>query len=93
MNPSETFLVITNLPDRDSAGRLAHTLIEHDLIDEYRLLIFPVHLGTGKKLLRDGATAAALRLTSATTTSTGVIIATYQPAGPVRHGSYALDQP
>jgi len=75
------------------SGALAHTLIEHDLIDEYRLLYFPVHLGSGKKLFRDGARAAALRLASATTTSTGVIIATYQPDGPVRHGSYALDQP
>jgi len=75
------------------SGALAHTLIEHDLIDEYRLLYFPVHLGSGKKLFRDGAKPAALRLASATTTSTGVIIATYQPAGPVRHGSYALDQP
>src|SRR6516225_396006 len=62
------------------SGALAHTLIEHDLIDEYRLLIFPVHLGSGKKLFRDGAAAAALRLTGATTTSTGVIIATYEPA-------------
>jgi dihydrofolate reductase len=75
------------------SGGLAQTLIEHDLIDEYRLLIFPVHLGSGKKLFRDGATAAALRLTSATTTGAGVVIATYQPAGPVRHGSYALDEP
>jgi dihydrofolate reductase len=74
------------------SGDLAHTLIEHDLVDEYRLLYFPVHLGTGKKLFRDGATPAALRLVSATTTSTGVIIATYQPAGPVQHGSYALDE-
>jgi dihydrofolate reductase len=74
------------------SGDLAHTLIEHDLIDEYRLLYFPVHLGTGKKLFRDGAAPAALRLVSATTTSTGVIIATYQPAGPVQRGSYALDE-
>ncbi len=75
------------------SGALAHTLIEHDLVDEYRLLYFPVHLGTGKKLFRDGAAPAALRLVSATTTSTGVIIATYQPAGPVQYGSYALDEP
>ncbi len=75
------------------SGALAHTLIDHDLIDEYRLLFFPVHLGSGKKLFRDGAKAAALRLTRATTTSTGVIIATYEPAGPVRRGSYALDEP
>jgi dihydrofolate reductase len=74
------------------SGALAHTLIEHDLVDEYRLLYFPVHLGTGKKLFRDGAPPAALRLVSATTTSTGVIIATYQPAGPVQYGSYALDE-
>lgn len=74
------------------SGALAHALIEHDLIDEYRLLYFPVHLGTGKKLFRDGAAPAALRLVSATTTSTGVIIATYQPDGPIRTGSYALDE-
>jgi len=75
------------------SGALAQTLIDHDLIDEYRLLYFPVHLGSGKQLLRGGAKAAALRLTRATTTSAGVIIATYQPAGPAQHGSYALDEP
>jgi dihydrofolate reductase len=74
------------------SGQLAHTLIAHDLIDEYRLLFFPVHLGSGKKLFQDGATAAALRLVSTTTTSTGVIIATYEPAGPARYGSYADEQ-
>jgi dihydrofolate reductase len=73
------------------SGQLAHTLIENDLVDEYRLLIFPVHLGSGKKLFQDGATAAAMRLISTTTTSTGVIIATYEPAGPAQYGSYALD--
>jgi dihydrofolate reductase len=73
------------------SGGLAQTLIEHDLVDEYRLLFFPVHLGSGKKLFRDGARASALRLTHTATTSTGVIIATYEPAGPVPHGSYALD--
>ncbi len=71
------------------SGGLAQTLIEHDLVDEYRLFIFPVHLGSGKKLFRDGAKAAALRLRSTTTTSTGVIIATYEPDGPARYGSYA----
>jgi dihydrofolate reductase len=74
------------------SGGLAQTLMEHDLIDEYRLLLFPVHLGSGKKLFRDGAKAAALRLTGTTTTSTGVIIATYEPAGAAQHGSYALDE-
>jgi len=74
------------------SGGLAQTLIAHDLVDEYRLLIFPVHLGSGKKLFRDGAKSAALRLVRATTTGTGVIIAAYEPAGPARYGSYALDE-
>jgi dihydrofolate reductase len=70
---------------------LAQTLIEHDLIDEYRLLTFPVHLGSGKKLFRDGARPAALKLISSSTTSKGAVIATYQPDGPVRYGSFALE--
>lgn len=70
------------------SGQLAQTLIEHDLVDEYRLLYFPVHLGGGKKLFRDGAKGAALRLIQSSVTSTGVIIACYQPDGPVRTGSY-----
>jgi dihydrofolate reductase len=68
---------------------LAQTLIEHDLVDEYRLLVYPVHLGSGKKLFGDGLKAASLRLTSIRTTAKGgVIIATYQPGGPVRQGSF-----
>jgi dihydrofolate reductase len=74
------------------SGGLAQTLIDHDLIDEYRLFYYPVHLGTGKKLFRDGAKPAALRLTHSSTTSTGVIIATYEPAGPPKYGSFALDE-
>jgi dihydrofolate reductase len=74
------------------SGALAHTLIDHDLIDEYRLLVFPVHLGSGRKLFRDGGKPAALRLISTTTTRAGVVIAAYQPAGPVRYGSFALDE-
>ena len=73
------------------SGELAQTLIDHDLIDEYRLLVFPVHLGSGKKLFRDSAKPAALRHISTTATGTGVVITTYQPDGPVRLGSYALD--
>ena len=72
------------------SGELAQTLIEHDLVDEYRLLFFPVHLGQGRKLFRDGTRAAALRLVSTTATGAGVVIATYEPAGPPQHGSYAL---
>ncbi|WP_163549365.1 dihydrofolate reductase family protein [Candidatus Frankia nodulisporulans] len=73
-----------------SAG-LARTLIEHDLVDEYRLVLFPLHLGTGKKLFADGAPPARLRLLSSRTTARGLIITTYEPAGPVTYGSFALD--
>jgi dihydrofolate reductase len=68
------------------SGGLAQTLIEHDLIDEYRLVYFPVHVGSGKKLFRDGARAAALRLVSPQITQAGVVFAYYEPAGDVRHG-------
>jgi dihydrofolate reductase len=68
---------------------LVRTLAEHDLIDEYRLITFPVHLGSGKRLFREGITAKALRLTSTTTTSTGAVIASYEPAGPATYGSFA----
>ena len=74
------------------SGNLAQTLIEHDLIDEYRLLFFPVHLGNGKKLFADGVKSGALLLKNTSTTSAGVIAATYESAGPVRHGSYALEE-
>lgn len=74
------------------SGGLAQTLIEHDLVDEYRLLYFPVHVGRGKRLFRDGTKAAALRLTSSKATRTGVIIASYEPAGPVRQGSFTTEQ-
>jgi dihydrofolate reductase len=70
------------------SGGLAQTLIDHDLVDEYRLLFYPVHLGTGKKLFRDSTRPAALSLVDVTTTTSGVVIATYRPDGPVRVGSY-----
>jgi dihydrofolate reductase len=70
------------------SGALAQTLIEADLIDEYRLYFFPVHLGSGRKLFTDGARAASLRLLSSSQTSRGVVIASYAPAGPVEYGSF-----
>lgn len=73
------------------SGELAQTLIDHDLIDEYRLLVFPVHLGAGRRLFRDSTRAAALRPTSSTLTQAGVVITTYVPAGRVRHGAFELE--
>jgi dihydrofolate reductase len=73
-----------------SAG-LAQTLIEHDLVDEYNLLFFPIVLGTGKRLFGSGAVPAALELQGSRTSSTGVIMATYRRAGRPMYGSFMLD--
>jgi dihydrofolate reductase len=73
-----------------SAG-LAQTLIEHDLIDEYNLLFFPIVLGSGKRLFGTGTVPAALELQSSRTTSTGVIMASYRRAGRPKYGSFMLD--
>ena len=74
------------------SGQLAQALIDADLVDEYRLMYIPVHLGSGRKLFRDGTRAGALRLTESAVTGTGVIIASYLPDGPVRTGSFDLDE-
>jgi dihydrofolate reductase len=70
---------------------LAQTLIAHDLVDEYRLLTFPVVLGTGKRLFGVGAVPATLRLVRSSTTSTGTVISVYRRAGSLRTGSFALE--
>ncbi len=74
------------------SGRLVQTLMADGLVDEFRLLIYPVVLGTGRRLFERPGQAAGLRLVDCTTTSTGVVVATYAPDGPVRHGSFAGEQ-
>jgi dihydrofolate reductase len=74
-----------------SAG-LAQTLIENDLVDEYRLLTFPVILGIGKRLFGTGAVPRTLKLIRSSTTSTGVIVSVYRPAGSLKTGSFAIDR-
>jgi dihydrofolate reductase len=61
------------------SGVLIGSLMAADLIDEYLLMIHPLVLGTGRRLF-PGGTRAALRLAESTTTSTGVLIATYEAA-------------
>jgi dihydrofolate reductase len=71
------------------SGDLVHTLARHDLVDEYRLLIFPVLLGTGKRLFVEGAAPTAFRLTGSTTNTTGVTVQTYERAGKPEYGRVA----
>ena len=63
------------------SGELIQTLMRHDLIDEYLLMIHPLVLGTGKRLFTDRSAPAHLRLIDSTATTTGVLIATYHTAG------------
>ncbi len=61
------------------SGQLVHTLMQHDLIDEYRLMVHPALLGSGKRLFRDGSEKKVLRLVDTRTFSSGIIVLSYQP--------------
>jgi dihydrofolate reductase len=69
------------------SGNFAQTLFKHDLVDELWLMIFPVMLGTGKRLFGEGAIPAAFTLTESLVTSNGVIFANYKRAGEVKTGT------
>jgi len=60
------------------SGQLVQTLMQHDLVDEYRIMFFPVVVGRGKRLFKQGSTAM-LKLTDAQTFVSGVTVLTYQP--------------
>ena len=74
------------------SGDLAQTLIEHDLVDEYRSWVFPLVLGTGKRLFGSGTGPGALKLLDTKVSTTGVAIHTYERAGQVQYGSFALEE-
>jgi len=73
--------------------RLIQTLLEHDLIDEFRTWIFPVALGTGKRLFGDGTIPVALRLVDNAVSTTGVTINTYARAGHIEIGEMDFEEP
>jgi dihydrofolate reductase len=75
------------------SSNLLQTLIKHELIDQYNVWIFPVLLADGKRLFGSGVVPGGLRLVESQTSTTGVIIASYAPAGAITPGSFALDQP
>jgi dihydrofolate reductase len=69
------------------SGNLAQTLFKHDLVDELRLMTFPITLGTGKRLFGDGTIPAAFTVIDSLVSSNGVIFASYRRAGEVKTGT------
>lgn len=74
---------LRTLPDKDivvlGSGELVRSLMRRNLVDEYVLMIHPVVLGSGRRLFPDAGHVANLRLVDSVTTTTGVLIAKYQP--------------
>jgi len=62
------------------SATLVHSLLEADLIDEYRFLVYPIIMGSGKRFFKEGSDLKRLKLVDAKTFSTGVLSLTYQPA-------------
>jgi dihydrofolate reductase len=73
------------------SANLIQTLLKHDLVDEFRLWVFPVVVGSGKRLFGDGAVPGALRLVDTKVASTGVAIHHYERAGKIEYGSFEVD--
>jgi dihydrofolate reductase len=69
------------------SANLVQTLMEHDLVDEFWLKIFPITLGTGKKLFEEGTIPASFTLIESKTTPSGIIFASYRRAGKVKTSS------
>ena len=63
------------------SARLVQTLLANDLVDELRLMVYPVVLGSGKRLFDDSSDMKGLRLKDSRTVGDGVLILTYEPAG------------
>jgi dihydrofolate reductase len=72
---------------------LIQTLLRHDLIDEFRTWIFPIALGTGKRLFGDGTIPVALRLVDSSVSTTGVTTNTYARAGEIQIGEMDFEAP
>ncbi len=75
------------------SSNLVQTLMKHDLVDEFLLKIFPITLGTGKRLFGEGTIPAGFKLVDSKASTKGVIVANYERAGEVNTGSFALETP
>jgi dihydrofolate reductase len=69
------------------SGHLIQTLIKHDLVDAFWLMIYPITLGVGKRLFADGTILLAFQVTESTVTPKGVIVVNYERAGAITTGS------
>ena len=73
------------------SGNLIQTLLRNNLVDEFRLWVFPLVIGSGKRLFADGTVPSGLKLLDSTVSTTGVVIGTYEPAGEIITGSFAAE--
>jgi dihydrofolate reductase len=75
------------------SGEMLQTLIAADLIDEYRIWLFPLVLGEGKRLFENGLPPRGLALVETRSTPKGVLINTYRPSGPITLGTAQPEKP
>lgn len=90
-NVAEKVVGIKQQPGPDlhvwGSGNLIQTLIKHDLVDAFWLMIYPITLGMGKRLFADGTIPAGFKVTESEVASKGVIIANYERVGAITTGS------
>ena len=70
------------------SANLIQTLLRHNLVDQFRLWVFPLVIGTGKRLFAEGTIPSGLTLVDHKVSTTGVVIGTYEPAGEIVTGSF-----
>jgi len=73
------------------SGNLSQTLLRHNFVDQFRLWVFPLVVGAGKRLFAEGTIPSGLRLLDSKVSTTGVVMGTYEPTGDIVTGSFALD--
>ncbi|MGH7717789.1 MAG: dihydrofolate reductase family protein [Gemmatimonadaceae bacterium] len=75
------------------SSQLIQAHLAHELIDEFRLWVFPHVVGGGKRLFGEGTPPTGLTLVETRTSTTGVVMSTYRRSGPVQTGSFAFEEP
>jgi dihydrofolate reductase len=70
------------------SANLIQSLLRNNLVDQYRLWVFPVVIGSGKRLFSEGTIPSGLKLVDSKVSSTGVVMGTYEPAGEIPTGSF-----